>query len=220
MKLQKTIKNVVIFGDSYSTFEGFIPENYKAWYGGEGGTPEKTDVFSVDKTWWYQLSRELDLNIVRNDSWSGSTICHTGYGGEDLSGGKSFVARLLKLESEGFFENEIDTVFVFGGTNDSCAGSPLGEPKLDGFEREDFYSVLPAISYFIRKIKALLPNANIVSVINTGLKPEIAEMIKTASEYNGTHYLELSDIGKQSGHPNVKGMREIKEQVKKFLVEN
>ena len=220
MKLQKPIKNVVIFGDSYSTFEGFIPEKYKAWYGGEGGTPEKTDVFSVDKTWWYQLAKELDLNIVRNDSWSGSTICHTGYGGEDLSGGKSFVARLLKLESEGFFENEIDTVFVFGGTNDSWAGSPLGEAKLDGFEREDFYSVLPAISYFIRKVKALLPNANIVSVINTGLKPEIAEMIKTASEYNGTHYLELSDIGKQSGHPNVKGMREIKEQVKKFLVEN
>ena len=103
MNLKKPIENVLIFGDSYSTFEGFIPEKYKAWYGGEGGTPEKTDVFSVDKTWWYQLAKELDLNIVRNDSWSGSTIGYTGYNGEDLSSEKSFIARLLKLESCGFF---------------------------------------------------------------------------------------------------------------------
>ncbi len=219
MKLKKPIKDVVIFGDSYSTFKGFVPEGYSYWYG-PGRPSDQTDVFRVEDTWWYPLSHELDLNIVRNDSWSGSTICFTGYGGEDLSGEKSFIARLLKLEAEGFFREKIDTVIIFGGTNDSWANAPLGESKLDGFEREDFYSALPAVSYFIQKVKALLPEANIISVINTGLKPEIAEMMKTASEHNGVYYLELSDIGKQSGHPNVLGMSQIKEQIKKFLLEN
>ena len=220
MKLKKPIKNIVIFGDSYSTFEGFIPNGYKAWYGGEGGTPEKTDVFSVDKTWWYQLAKELDLNIVRNDSWSGSTICHTGYGGEDLSFGKSFVSRILKLESVGFFNEKIDTVLIFGGTNDRWADAPLGELKFSGIEREDLYSVLPAISFFAGKLAEKLPNANVIFIINTGLKPEIVEAMKASAEHYGAAYLELSDIDKQCGHPNVSGMRGICEQVKKFLLEN
>ena len=96
----------------------------------------------------------------------------------------------------------------------------MGEVKLEGFEREDFYSVLPAIGFFISKVKSLLPNANIIFLINDVLKPEIKNAIKKASDYNGTRYLALSDIGKQSGHPNVVGMIGIKEQVKKFLLEN
>ncbi len=218
MKLKKPIKDVVIFGDSYSTFKGYIPDGYSYWYSDSGRA--ETDVRSVFETWWYPLSRELDLNIVRNDSWSGSTIGFTGYGGEDLSGEKSFIARLSKLEAEGFFNEKIDTVLIFGGTNDAWANAPLGELKLEGFERQDFYSVLPAISYFIQKTKALLPDANIVFIINTGLKPEIVEAIKTASDYNGISYLELCDIGKLGGHPNVLGMSQIKEQVKKFLLGN
>ncbi len=218
MKLKKPIKDIVIFGDSYSSFNGFIPEGYSYWYS-ESGRAE-TDVKAVFETWWYQLSRELDLNIVRNDSWSGSTIGFTGYGGEDLSGEKSFIARLLKLEAEGFFNEKIDTVLIFGGTNDAWANAPLGELKLEGFERDDFYYVIPAICFFISRIKKNLPDANIVFVINTGLKPEIAEAIKTASDYNGIAYLELSDIGKLGGHPNVSGMGDIKEQVKRFLLDN
>ena len=219
MKLKKTVKNIVIFGDSYSTFKGFIPEGYSSWYS-ETVQPERTDVCRVEETWWHSLREELDLNIVRNDSWSGSTIGFTGYGGEDLSGAKSFIARLLKLEAEGFFKQEIDTVIIFGGTNDSWADAPLGELKLSSFERDDFYSVLPSICFFISKVKENLPEANIVTVINTGLKPEISEALKTASGHFGASFLELSDIGKQSGHPNVSGMRDIKEQVKEFLLAN
>ena len=219
MKLKKPIKDIVIFGDSYSTFKGYVPEGYSPWYS-VGGRPEQTDVFCVEDTWWYQLTKELDLSIVRNDSWSGSTIGYTGYNGEDLSSAKSFIARLLKLEKEGFFNEKIDTVLIFGGTNDSWAGAPLGELKLSDFKDEDFYSVLPAIGFFISKVKILLPDANIIFLINDILKPEIIEAIKTASDTLGTRYLALSDIGKQSGHPNVVGMIGIKEQVKKFLLEN
>ena len=32
MNIKKPIQNVMIFGDSYSTFEGYIPEGYAFYY--------------------------------------------------------------------------------------------------------------------------------------------------------------------------------------------
>ena len=216
MKLKKPIKNVVIFGDSYSTFRGFIPEKYSPWYS-EGGRPEQTDVFRVEDTWWYPLSKELGFNIVRNDSWSGSTLAHF-IPPEGMPFRPSFIERFEKLEKDGFFNQKIDTVLVFGCTNDSWKDVPLGDVKFDNFVEKELYSVCPAVCYFIKRLKEVLPESNIVFLINTGLKPEIVEAIKAASDFNGTSCVELVDINKQSGHPNVKGMLEIKDQVKEFLL--
>ena len=41
--------NTVIFGDSYSTFENFIPDGYAVYYS-EKERPE-TDVTKVSQTW-------------------------------------------------------------------------------------------------------------------------------------------------------------------------
>lgn len=216
MNLKTPIKNIMIFGDSYSTYEGYVPEGYAIWYNWED-RPE-TDVRRVEETWWYALASELSLNIVRNDSWSGSTIGNTGYCG-DCSKINSFLYRLDKLKSEGFFEqNDIDTVFVFGGTNDTWCGAPLGELKFDGFTEEDLFCVRPAIAAFLTRLKETLPNANIISLINTDLTAEITETIAEVSRHLGTEYLAFTHIEKSSGHPNIQGMAEIKEQVKAFLL--
>ena len=107
--------NVFILGDSYSTFEGFLPDSYAAYYK-KAGRPE-TDVTSVKETWWYGVLSETKSTLVRNCSWSGTTICNTGYSGRDCSD-NSFIARFDKLADEGFFsENKIDTFFLFGGTS-------------------------------------------------------------------------------------------------------
>ena len=96
-----TFNNVLIFGDSYSTFEGYIPQGYDVYYTKNGDN----DVKSVDKTWWYSLITETNSKLVLNDSWSGSTIGYTGYGNSDCSKSSSFIRRLRKLSEEGFFEN-------------------------------------------------------------------------------------------------------------------
>lgn len=70
-----TFGNVLIFGDSYSTFLNYIPEGYAHYY----GDSSKSDLDSVEQTWWYQLITETHSNLVLNDSWSGSTVCNTGY---------------------------------------------------------------------------------------------------------------------------------------------
>lgn len=96
------------------------------------------------------------------NSWSGSTICYTGYNNADCSKTSSFIYRYMKLKSEGFFQqNEIDGIIVFGGTNDSWANAPLGKLKYSGWHEEDLFNVLPAISYFANILKKDFPNANL-----------------------------------------------------------
>lgn len=210
------LKNVLIFGDSYSTFKGYIPEGYATYYS-EKEKPE-TDVRAVTETWWYPLMEQTNSNLVMNNSWSGSTIGFTGYNNTDCSGSSSFICRLDKLvESKFFEENEINTVFIFGGTNDSWSNAPLGSPKYSDWERDDLYCVLPAICYFIKRVKETLPDARIICIANTEIKAEIVNCLELASQYFGVESLRLENIDKRSGHPTIKGMAEIREQVLKVL---
>ena len=166
------VKNIMIFGDSYSTFAGYIPEGYAVYYS-SADRPE-TDVRKVEETWWHRVCTDLGLNLVLNNSWSGSTLCNTGYGG-DCSMTNSFLHRLDVLKEEGFFgTHEIDTVFIFGCTNDSWANAPLGEIGFGDYTKEDLACVCPAICCFIGRVKETLPNANVIFLINTELKQLIS----------------------------------------------
>ena len=140
--------NIFILGDSYSTFKGHIPEGFSSYYSENGpwylvahpneAQPSERDVRTVEQTWWYPLAKEHG-ELILNCSWSGTTICNTGYDGCDNSK-VSFIARLEKLLDEGFFkENKIDTIFLFGGTNDSWSNAPLGEKIHTGHTKEDLY---------------------------------------------------------------------------------
>ena len=206
------IKNFVIFGDSYSTFEGHIPKEYWPYY-----TPTRPDipeVRRVEDTWWHMLATEMGASIVRNDSWSGSTLCNTAYEGQDCSESSSFIYRLNKLHSEGFFEDkDVDTVFVFGGTNDSWANAPVGALKFSDWEKRDLYEVLPAFCYFINRLGEVFPNAQVVALINPDLKPEIADGYEAACKHFGTRYVRYTEIEKYNGHPTPKGMIQIKEGI-------
>ena len=210
-------KNVIIFGDSYSTFDDYVPEGYAVYY---HTTPRpETDVTRVEETWWYPLCEELSFNLVRNDSWSGSPLSFTGWDLADCSKTSSFIYRFEKLIDEGFFEkNKIDVVFAFGTTNDSWCGAPLGELKLDGISREDLYSVCPAVAYFIKKLSETFPLADVNFIMNTGLRDEISQAIRAACERYGVRCIELYDIDKQCGHPTIAGMKSIKEQVKAAIL--
>ena len=209
------MKNVLIIGDSYSTFEGYIPEGYEVFY--KKGR-EDNDVSMVEETWWHQVISEMGANLVLNNSWSGSTIGYTGYCGSDCSKTNSFIYRFDELIENGFFkDNRIDTVFIFGGTNDDWSEAPIGEPKYSDFKREDLYFVLPAISCLLCKVRETLPDAEIYCLINTDLKPEITECFKNACQLYGIKSIAFDSIEKHDGHPTVKGMLDIKNQVMKEI---
>jgi hypothetical protein len=56
----------------------------------------------------------------------------------------------------------------------------------------------------------LFPN---LFLINTGLRKEITESIIEICKHFNVEYLQLKDIGKQAGHPNIVGMEAIAKQV-------
>lgn len=215
--------NIFILGDSYSTFEGYIPEGFNAYYLTSGpdykchkGELDDGDVFHVNETWWYDLCNE-NGNLLRNCSWSGTTICNTGYGGSDNST-RSFIARFDRLAKEGFFEkNKVDTFFLFGGTNDSWANSPIGELMFEGWTRDDLYSALPAFGYLMESFKKHLKGTKIYCIINTELKSELTDAYKEACKKYGIDVIELCDIDKQHGHPTILGMKQIKQQVLEYI---
>ncbi len=209
-------KRFMIFGDSYSTFEGTIPEGYLSYY--TGHRDKEPDLASAEEVWWGILAKERSWQLVRNDSFSGSTVGFTGYNGADTSGTSSFVGRLEGLIAEGFFEREeIDTVFVFGGTNDDWSDAPLGEEMLTGHRREDLYSVLPAIGYFFKRLREVLPKAEIVGISNSNIKYGIVCAIEHAAAAVGGAFVRLHDIEKKNAHPTAAGMRAIAAQVGEAL---
>lgn len=208
--------NILIFGDSYSTFKFHIPEGYAYYY--SNGERTETDVRKVQETWWHQLISETDSKLILNNSWSGSTICHTGYGGVDCSKTSSFIHRFDELIQNGFFKREkIDTLFIFGGTNDNWAGVPEGELKFSDWTDSELHLVLPAISFFINMACEALPHARKVFIINTELKKTVTDGIIKACEHFGIEYVKLEEIEKDSGHPTIKGMTSIKNQIIKTL---
>ena len=210
MALGKTL----ILGDSYSTFAGKIPEGYHAWYFPEKS--EQTDVYKPEQTWWYQVFTEKDNILLRNDSFSGTTICNTVRPEHSIE--FSFINRFDKLVKEGFFKkNKVDTVLVFGGTNDSWIDCPIGEIKFDDFSDNDLLKVLPACGYLGKSINNAAPNARVCWLINTDLKDEIVDgIIKTATNFR-QDYIRFTEIDKMSSHPSIAGMKQIAEKVTKFF---
>jgi lysophospholipase L1-like esterase len=202
--------SVSILGDSYSTFEGYLtPDTMDIWYFENKQDPRRTDVKSVGETWWMQLIKKKNWKLELNNSWSGSTICYTGYGDEDYRL-RSFITRVPALGSP-------DIILIFGGTNDSWSNAPVGEYKYADWRRADLYTFRPAMACMLHKIKERYPTADIYFISNDGLKPEITESMAQICKHYDVPMIQLENISKTAGHPNVKGMTQIAEQLDKAI---
>ena len=113
-------------------------------------------------------------------------------------------------------KNEIETLLILGATNDHRIDVPLGAVQWES-SHEELFSVCPAICHLVGKARELLPDGNVVFIINEELKDEIKHAIQASSQHYGTAFLDLHDITTANRHPTVEGMRQIKEQIKEFL---
>ena len=198
-------KTAVVLGDSYSTFYAFIPEVNDCWYFTD--PHEQNDVCLPEQTWWRLLCSRLDFRLVLNQSWSGATVCNTGYNGKDYSD-RSFVCRADECAAL-----RPDLLFICGGTNDSWAGIPVGELKYSDWTDEDLYCFLPAFCRMLDKIRTASPSTRIVNVLNSELSEEVTSGQIDACAHYGVECVLLEDVEKGWGHPSVAGMQAICDQV-------
>lgn len=205
-------KAVSILGDSYSTYEDFVtPATNELWYYAKN-SEQKTDVKDVRQTWWHQLIKENGWRLAVNNSYSGATISYTGYDGNDYSP-RSFNTRMDNL-------GQPDIIFIFGATNDSWAGSPIGDYKYEGIRKADLYEFRPALAHMLEWMTDRYVNTEIYFILNTELRDEINTSVKTICDHYGVPVITLTEVDKLSGHPSVKGMRQIADQVNRFLKSN
>ena len=163
----------------------YIPNDFLTYY-------PLLDVYHVEETWWKNFIQKINGNLIQNNSWPGSTIAYTGYNHSDCSKASYFIFRYKKLKEEGFFEkNSVDTIFIFGGTNDSWGDAPLGEMQLSNWEEKDLFSVIPAICYLAYSLKTDLPTLEIVFIINTEIKEEIQNALEDAAKYYRLKFVRL-----------------------------
>jgi len=199
---------VSILGDSYSTFKDFVkPDTNFVWYPRD--SVKHNDVMNVRQTWWHQFIRQGNFRLCQNNSFSGATICNTGYKGEDYSD-RSYVTRAPFLGSP-------EIIIVFGGTNDSWAKSPIGDYQYGNWTRKDLYQFRPAMACMLSSLQDRYPGAEIYVVINTELSKEITESMRVISDHYGVRWIQLHDIDKQWGHPSQKGMTAIAQQLSEII---
>ena len=193
-------KKVSILGDSYSTFIGIIPANYSSFY-----PNDRNDVTEIGQTWWSLYIQAKGYTLEKNDSWGGTTICGTGYGRMDSSR-NNFIARVDSLGNP-------DLIFVFGGTNDAWANSPMGEYQYSDWTKEDCKNFRPAVACLIDMLKQRYPNAEFCFILNSELKEPVNESMREICNHYNVKLVELHDIEKQNGHPSINGMKSICEQL-------
>ena len=202
-------KRVAVLGDSYSTFEGAIPKGNAIWYF-KRNNPNQTDVNRVEQTWWSQLIGRKGWTLLMNNSYSGSTICNTGYNKEDYSD-RSFTKRMDNLGGNP------DIIFIFGATNDSWAHAPIGEFKYENITKDDLWSFRPAMAYMLAWMKENYAQSDIYFLLNDGLSKEVTESSKIICQRYGVKCIELKGIDKMAGHPSIKGMKQIADQVEEAM---
>lgn len=111
-------KKLSIYGDSISTFAGYIPTGNATYY-----TGNNAGVSSVDDTWWKKVVDALGLDLLVNNSWSGravSSIRDSESGHTTDAGYKQ--ANINVLGSEGTPE----VIIIKLGINDFNQGALLG----------------------------------------------------------------------------------------------
>ena len=209
MSYAQAKETVAILGDSYSTYEGYLtPSTNEIWYF-QPWRDKRTDVNDVKQTWWWQVIDRGGFKLGVNNSYSGSTICNTGYNDEDYTA-RSFVTRYNNLGTP-------DIIFVFGGTNDSWANVPVGEFKYENIRRADLFTFRPAMAYLMQGLINHYPGARIYVLINNELSEEVTNSMKTIADRYGIPYIQLKDIDKKGGHPSIKGMSQIADQILKVI---
>ena len=81
-----------------------------------------------------------------------------------------------------------DIIFVFGGTNDAWANSPVGEYQFSDWTKDDCKSFRPALACLLDMLKKQYPKAEIYSILNSELNEDVNESMREVCKHYGVHF--------------------------------
>lgn len=138
-------KKLSLLGDSISTFKGYVPAGNSVWY-----TGSNNGVSSVNDTWWMKLIQALEMNLLVNNSWSGSRVTTTN--GTASSGCDS------RCEALG---TSPDVIIVYMGINDFNNGVAIGAYDGTGSFPTVTAAFREAYAVMLNKILVKYPRAEV-----------------------------------------------------------
>ena len=119
-----------VVGDSISTLLGMIPDGYALYY--DENNKQLAGIESETDTWWGQIISRLGGKLLKNNSWSGSTV---SYHAEFTPG--SFAHLDSRMSQLGDNDVKPDVIMIYMGVNDWASGTPI--EAADGMaENESF----------------------------------------------------------------------------------
>lgn len=229
-------KKVSIIGDSISTFNGYIPNEYAYFY-------PKGNVTSVTQTWWYQVIQELGMTLLKNCSWSGSEC----YGDSTSTTSAAAGCSTKRITDLADGTTKPDIVFCYIGINDFYNGVGLSEWTPESSiptESASISNFLDAYVIMINKIRKTYPDARVFCftlmdcpTVKTGYPLingagvslySFNEAIRKVARTFGCDVIDLhscglsqynfSSHGTDTTHPNVSGHKMMKDKVKVELI--
>ena len=206
---------ISIYGDSVSTFEGWLPEGYAAYY-----PINPVNVLTVEETWWYNAISKVNARYHTNASYSNTGVVTTG-SPEALKGTEITRIKTLRKDTQ-----DPDIIIIYLGVND-CKRSITAKSFKEGYmtmiERmeEEFSGTqimvctLNACSFSVKECFNLRLEYNIViREVAAEYNLPVIELDKVITEENKAIYMA------NMLHPNRAGMDEISKEVVRVLKEN
>lgn len=138
-------KTLSILGDSISTFAGYIPSGNANYY-----TGSNCGVFSVDDTWWKKLIDALGIELLVNNSWSGSRVTTTN--------GNAAAGCMTRCQALG---EAPDVIIVYMGINDFNNEVALGSYDGTGDFPETTTTFREAYAIMLNKIMTAYPTSEV-----------------------------------------------------------
>ncbi|MBR5289500.1 MAG: DUF4886 domain-containing protein, partial [Erysipelotrichaceae bacterium] len=230
-------KVISIYGDSISTFAGYIPVadgfnlEHLARY------PQDNLLTDVNETWWMQVISSLDSVLGINDSWRGATVSGakpvtTGTTGENAS-----FANLTRVQNLGS-NGTPDIILFYGGTNDLAHVDKIGTfdvstaPSQVQLTTKKWDNLADGYVHTLLRLKYYYPNAVILAMLptvtenyyyNTKLM-EANAVLKQICDHYDIPYVDLTECGltvdmlPDGIHPDAEGMDHITDAVLKALM--
>ena len=230
-------KVISVFGDSISTFAGYIPVadgfnlEHLARY------PQDDLLTDVNETWWMQVIGDLNAKLGINDSWRGATVTGavpvtTGTTGENAA--FCNLTRIANLGSNG----TPDVILFYGGTNDLAHVSEVGTfdpaaaPEAVDLTTASWDNLADAYVHTLLRLRHFYPDTAIVAMLpaytasyysNEKLAQANAVLADICAHYN-IPCIDLRDCGVTAAHlpdgihPGEEGMDLISEAVVKLLL--